>query len=206
MEVISKDQFITENFFFTGGTALAEFYFQHRFSEDLDFFSEYEFDTKRLLASISTISKKVKSEKLEQQSLTGQEVFFFYMGKEVVKVDFAYFPFSHLGVFKKHGNLNISSMEDICINKMHAITTRNRARDYLDLYLCLQKLGWNVLDLEKNYKLKFDVNLPFEQMATSFVNVLDAKDLPKFLEGIPWSKVKEYFLMMAKGLKEEIIK
>lgn len=29
-------------FYLTGGTALSRFYFQHRYSDDLDFFSRYE--------------------------------------------------------------------------------------------------------------------------------------------------------------------
>jgi predicted nucleotidyltransferase component of viral defense system len=39
---ISRYQPITKRFYLTGGTALSEFYFQHRLSEDLDFFSEYD--------------------------------------------------------------------------------------------------------------------------------------------------------------------
>lgn len=45
LEKISGEKFIINNFYLTGGTALAEFYLKHRFSEDLDFFSEREFDT-----------------------------------------------------------------------------------------------------------------------------------------------------------------
>lgn len=33
------DSALSPNFYLTGGTALAAFYLQHRFSEDLDFFS-----------------------------------------------------------------------------------------------------------------------------------------------------------------------
>jgi len=38
--LLSKEQVISHNFYLSGGTALAEFYLQHRWSEDLDFFSE----------------------------------------------------------------------------------------------------------------------------------------------------------------------
>lgn len=44
LEKISNDNFLIRDFYLTGGTALAEFYLKHRFSEDLDFFSEQEFD------------------------------------------------------------------------------------------------------------------------------------------------------------------
>ena len=35
---------LAKQFYLTGGTALAAFYLQHRYSEDLDFFSDQEFD------------------------------------------------------------------------------------------------------------------------------------------------------------------
>lgn len=143
---------------------------------------------------------------IDQQRLTGQEVFFAYFTeKKFVKIDFAYFPFSHLGSFKKINNLKITSIEDICINKVHAITTRKRARDYLDLYLCLKYLEWLPEDLIKNYRIKFDVNLSNEQLATSFTNVVDAQDQPIFLGQNNWDEVKDYFLKLATSLKDKVV-
>jgi len=38
LEFASKQDYISKNFYLTGGTALAAFYLHHRMSEDLDFF------------------------------------------------------------------------------------------------------------------------------------------------------------------------
>ena len=207
LETIAQNRYLTKQFFFTGGTALAEFYFHHRFSEDLDFFSESEFDSRQLLTTISSISKTLKLTKIEQQTLTGQEVFYLYFAdKKFVKTDFSYFPFPHLGTFKKYYNLNVSSLEDITINKIQAIITRRRARDYYDLFLCLNKLKWNASKIQKNYRLKFDVHVSLEQLATSYTNVLDAKDLPKFLGNIPWKSIEKFYLQETDKLKEKLIK
>ena len=203
---ISKDSYITSQFFLTGGTALSEFYFKHRFSEDFDLFSEKPFDPKRIIAWVGEAKEKIGFEKVEQQGLTGQEIFYFSTGTEFVRVEFAYFPFPHLGNFKKYNLLNISSVEDICINKIHAITTRKRARDYFDLFLCIPHLGWQTHDITKNYRLKFDVSLSAEQLATSFTNVLDAQDEPRFLGEVDWEEVKKYFLGLTKELKKELVK
>ena len=35
---------LSKHFYFSGGTALAHYYLQHRYSEDLDFFSVQEID------------------------------------------------------------------------------------------------------------------------------------------------------------------
>jgi predicted nucleotidyltransferase component of viral defense system len=206
LEFISKDQFVCKNFFLTGGTALAEFYYQHRLSEDLDFFSENEVDSREVLKCVSRISNKLKPSKVSQESLNGQEVFYFNFGKtDFVKIDFACFPFEHLGKFKYYNNLRISSPLDIAVNKLHAISTRSRSRDYFDLYLCLNKIPLSVKEIIKNYRLKFDVYISPEHIATSFVKVLDAQDTPVFLENIQWKKVEKFFLDLADGEKRKII-
>ena len=190
----------------TGGTVLSEFYLHHRYSEDFDFFSEVKFDSKKVLSTVSKIGNKLKLRKIEHQNLTGQDTFFLYFdNKNFVKIDFSEFPFHHLGNFKKLNGLKISSVEDIAVNKIHAITTRARSRDYLDLYMCIRYLKWDSDDLLKNYKLKFDIVLPVEQLATSFVNVVDAKDSPIFLGKNNWEEVKSFFLAQAKNLKNKIL-
>lgn len=206
LEFVSRDKVITSQFYLTGGTALSYFYFQHRFSEDLDFFTETEFDSKSLLAEISKIGDSLKATKIEQQSLSGQEIFYFDFGRSKVKVDFAYFPFTPIGEFIKLNDLKITSIEDITINKVHAITSRKRSRDYFDLYLCMKKLKWSPSDLRKKYRLKFEIDLPIEQLATSYLNVLDVDDEPKFLGNQDFSGVKDFFLKEADKLKTDIIK
>ena len=42
LELIKVESQITERFYLTGGTALAEFYLKHRLSEDIDLFTEEE--------------------------------------------------------------------------------------------------------------------------------------------------------------------
>jgi predicted nucleotidyltransferase component of viral defense system len=40
LDFFSKEKRLRERFYFTGGTALSEYYLHHRRSIDLDFFSE----------------------------------------------------------------------------------------------------------------------------------------------------------------------
>ncbi len=160
LEYISKDPKITDKFYLTGGTALAEFYLQHRLSEDLDFFSETEF---------------------------------------------AYFPFSHLGKFKSFGNLKISSILDIGVNKLQAILGRNRGRDYFDLYLIMKQEKLNLREMRKKYRLKFDVNISDEELAKACAEILDAHDMPRFLGKIDWKQVEVFFLDESNNLRKNIL-
>ncbi len=43
LQIIGAHQKVASSFYLSGGTALAGFYLFHRYSEDLDFFSENEF-------------------------------------------------------------------------------------------------------------------------------------------------------------------
>ena len=38
LNLLSQESYIQQNFYLSGGTALAEYYLHHRLSEDLDFF------------------------------------------------------------------------------------------------------------------------------------------------------------------------
>ena len=60
LEIISKDKLVCDNFYLTGGTALAEFYLQHRLSEDLDLFSENEFESQGILIFLEKMIKFAK--------------------------------------------------------------------------------------------------------------------------------------------------
>ena len=40
LDEIKNNSWVKENFYLSGGTALSAFYLQHRYSDDLDFFSE----------------------------------------------------------------------------------------------------------------------------------------------------------------------
>ncbi len=206
LDLAAEDSFVTKQFYFTGGTVLSQFYLQHRVSEDLDFFSESEYDHATLVKQVTKMASKVGITKIEQQNLRGQDVFYLFTTPgEMLKIDFAYFPFEHLGEYGKYKALRYSSLEDIMTNKVQALLSRKRSRDYLDLYLGMKKLGWKTADLQKRYRLKFDVELSHEQLATAFANVTDSQDLPRFLGDYNWKEVEEYFLKLAKSLRKDLL-
>ena len=49
------------DFYLVGGTALSKFYFHHRESYDLDFFTR-KFDSNQILGIVETITKKENAE------------------------------------------------------------------------------------------------------------------------------------------------
>jgi len=68
---------LARQFYLTGGTALAAFYLHHRYSEDLDFFSETEFDISGVNVFLASLKNTLKIVKIDfQQSLIGWGNFF----------------------------------------------------------------------------------------------------------------------------------
>lgn len=60
LKLISKTE-LAQSFYFSGGTALAYYYLQHRRSEDLDFFNENEFNPQDISIILKSLQKKLKN-------------------------------------------------------------------------------------------------------------------------------------------------
>ena len=59
LELFKQNNFLVKKFYLTGGTALAAFYLYHRYSEDIDFFSEEEVDLLPIDAFLKNIKNKL---------------------------------------------------------------------------------------------------------------------------------------------------
>src|SRR3989344_2588280 len=95
--VISKDPYITKQFFLTGGTALSEFYFQHRYSEDFDLFTEKEVYVPQVVNFLKKIAPKIGLVKMEHRPFLGLHSFMIHLkNREKFKIDFNYYPFQRI--------------------------------------------------------------------------------------------------------------
>lgn len=205
LDKVASDPTLTKDFYLTGGTALSEFYLQHRLSEDLDLFTENQLVETEIAAWVKATAKALKT-KVTFETLRGQLIYYFlFPANDIVKIDFAYFPFPVLGIGQKYKLLRVASVEDIAVNKLQTILTRTRGRDYFDLYEILKNNMSTVEQMRKDYQLKFDVFIPDEQFAKRFAAVLDAKDQPQFLKTVAWKTIEEFFLGEAKKLEPKIL-
>lgn len=77
-------------FYLTGGTALAAYYLQHRYSEDLDFFAPAQEALTGVTTIISTISEQLDAVvEFRRTFSTFIECFITDLSGESVKMDFA---------------------------------------------------------------------------------------------------------------------
>lgn len=207
LDLIGKEENLCQSFYLTGGTVLAEFYLRHRYSEDLDFFSEHEFDPQSISVFLQKIKKTAGIDKVDFEQSFNRNLFFLHLDKEVVKTEFTYFPFPRIDATKKAGGLSIDSLLDIAVNKIFTIYQKPRARDFIDLYFIIQKnKKLAIADLVKKAKVKFDWHIDPLQLGAQFMQATVVKDYPRMIVKIDDEKWQGFFVSEAGKLKKEILK
>lgn len=213
LELAQAQTSISKNFYLTGGTALSEFYFKHRLSEDIDLFSEKEVNTNAVRDFLKAISPKLGILKIVEQNFLGLYTYKLrYKDGDILKIDFNYYPFPRIekGVFFK--NLEISSIYDIAVNKVHTVGMKPRARDYVDLYFIFTRSKEEPLGYLQRMRLdsqaKFDWPLEAKNLAVALTRVSDLKnkDYPKMLVSFDKGQMEKFFLELARSLEKDIFK
>ena len=188
-------------FYFSGGTALSEFYLQHRFSEGLDFFSENDFDVADLNLFLQAHKGDFGVKMLQYQQSFNRNLFFLDFSKEQpLKVEFTYYPFPRLEIGMSFGSLSVDSVLDIAVNKTFTITQKARGRDYFDLFEINQKYGFDFKNLLKLAHQKFDYPINDLQLGKNLVKVTAFSDDPILIKQVDKKAVEEYFLNQARQL------
>ena len=144
-----QDQFLDQffstrfanDFYLTGGTALARFYFNHRESVDLDLFtnnkaidfSQINFTALRIFRDLGyTIKNQIVT-----------DTFLEYIGQnsagETLKVDIVKDIPRHFGDISNRGKVRLDSLENIGSNKILAVFGRIASKDFIDLFFILKQ-------------------------------------------------------------------
>jgi len=116
-----------DEFYLVGGTALSLFYFQHRMSVDLDFFTD-TFARRRIEEIIRYLQHSLKK-KIE---LVGQNTgdkeskiliyYVYFNNKDILKIDFVEDMLELLKPTKVMEGIRILSLEDIYLRKLCAVS------------------------------------------------------------------------------------
>lgn len=205
LKLVGGSPWLTENFYLGGGTALAEFYLQHRYSEDLDFFTEQEFDSVALTPFLATAKDQLGAQGIDSQQSFNRQLFFLTFEDEVLKTEFTYYPFPRIEVGKREGGIAIDSLIDIAVNKLFTIYQQPRARDYIDLYYIIQQQSWSLTDLAKKAKIKFDWHIEPIQLGTQLLKATETKDYPRLIKKIEPEAWQDFFVTEAGKLKDDIL-
>src|SRR3989344_428230 len=84
-----------KKFYWTGGTALAAVYLQHRYSQDLDFFTQDLFTHQEVFMFVHNLKKAAKLSRIEEKHIYDRWEFFVH-NENSVRLEFVRYAFQHL--------------------------------------------------------------------------------------------------------------
>lgn len=202
--LFSKNKFLPSSFYLSGGTALCEFYLPYRYSEDLDFFSEQEFELSTITAFAKSIKNDLGYKKIDINTSFNRNIFQLIFDNEVLKIEFTYFPFPQIEKPMVRNGVKIDSLLDIATNKLFTIYQKPRSRDFIDLYIIIRKHDYQISDLIKKAKLKFDWHVDLLKLGSQFLKAEELKDYPRLIKKMDHNKWQDFFRQEAKKLEQEI--
>lgn len=204
LEEFRKDEFLKSHFYFTGGTALSLYYLKHRYSVDLDFFSENKFDPQIIFGKLYvwgekyTFKTQLKSiEDTYSYNLT-------FPHRKSLKVDFAHYPYKRVAKSRIFGGIEVDSLTDMAINKLTTVIQRTEVKDFVDLYYLLDK--YTVWDLIYGVEAKFRMEIDPIFLGSDFLKVKDFDFLPKMIKPLTLPTLKDFFVKKAKLIANRAVK
>lgn len=203
---------IAKEIYFTGGTLLAYQYLHHRYSLDVDIFSDDLLDELIVTKAMQDLTQKIGAKKLRYTKYPSRWQYFFEFKDSEIKCDIVYFPFPKAGkrIKLKEFGLHGDSLLDIAINKVHACYEREASRDAFDLYVILKKQNWTLQSLLKGVEEKFGITIDLVHLVARLMASTDLMDdmQPFFIGNPPKKKdLQEYLKSIStQHLKKQILK
>lgn len=200
----------SEQFYLTGGTALAEFYLMHRKSNDLDFFTS----TEEIVVPFSyhleeSLKGKGMAIKRQRGFASFVELLVEGVGESTV-IHLALetpFRFEPTKVFPEYPKLKVDNLVDIASNKLLALFGRAALRDFIDVYFLVKKGYYDTDELIVKSKTKdpgFDLywlGVALERIKT-FTN--DSHEMLLLLEPINFSDLFTFFNEWRERITKEL--
>jgi predicted nucleotidyltransferase component of viral defense system len=185
---------------FAGGAALSAVHLHHRLSEDLDFFARRELGE----TDLAGIARSLRGGGIESNLRTlgaVQSLVLSKDGQAVGKVDFVYSPFDPIHRRTRWRGLDVDSLLDMTVGKVHAVLSRFQPRDFVDLYLLLregpERDPRKLLGL---VRAKFDVGADPFTLGERLLLARDIRILPRMLRPLDLPELVAFLEAVARDL------
>lgn len=125
-----------KDLYLTGGTCLAEYYFGHRISADMDLFAQNREAFQEAIKAFQDPAS-LKGGSVDTKRLTPHLAQFLFHpngAAEPIKVDLMLDIATHIAAPIRVGPVWIDSLEDLLINKLGCLVQRNDVKDFIDLF------------------------------------------------------------------------
>ena len=185
---------------FGGGTALAVAYLHHRPSEDLDFFAMHEVDQRDVAPVARDLARA--GFVVDQQVVGPRRILVLSRArKEIGHVDISHYPFDPIDRPVIWRGLRVDSLIDMTVNKVQAVLTRAKPRDYIDLFFLLREGPEKELGrLLTLVRAKFETGADVLTLAEQFLRVDDITELPRLFRSVSLPDLRAFFRRAARGL------
>lgn len=194
---------LPKTFYFTGGTALSAVYLHHRESEDLDFFSEKDFENEPILDVMKTVSSSFGLPYRFTQKYHSRIFELVKQDNLLIKIDFVYQPYKRLKSGLAIREFPVDSLLDIATNKLLTVNQRDEVKDFVDLYFLLKK--FTIWDLFYAVKEKYGMELDIILTASDLLKINNFDYLPRMIKPLTLDKLKLFFREKAKELGRKSI-
>lgn len=206
LALVGNDAVVKDLFYLSGGTALAAFYLHHRYSDDLDFFTDAgDFPQIAIELIAEKIRAAIGAEKTEYQRLYDRRIFFFKKSSEELKVEFTSYPFAALHPRMRQGGVLVDSLEDLAANKMMALIDRVEPKDFTDLYFLLHENHITIDHIRSLVEQKFYFSINPVTLGAEFAKVRLVTNLPRMIKPLTIAQLKNFFTEHAKQLQPDIL-
>lgn len=206
LTLLGNHAILVSRFYLSGGTALAEYYLKHRYSDDLDFFTEVEvFPQLEIEQFARDVHMALGAVSFEYRRLYDRRIFFFALGQEELKMEFTFYPFPHLENPTIHNSIAIDSLADITAGKFMALMDRTEPKDFVDFYFLMRDTGLTIARIQELVEKKFGMRIDPITMGSEFAKVRNVTHLPRMIQPLTMEELKAFFSDRARELKNVIL-
>lgn len=179
---------LRQKFYLTGGTALSAYYLEHRYSDDLDFFTH----TEEVSDADRTVVSAFETAGLRAIHDRSSPTFRRYTLNDTLQVDLVRDIDFRVGVPELHEGVMIDTPKNIAVNKVTALYGRLDPKDYVDFYFLLKTYQYDVMELLKLAQQK-DGGLEFFQWSKIIADVETITILPRMIKPLELDELKKFF-------------
>jgi predicted nucleotidyltransferase component of viral defense system len=195
---------LREEFFLTGGTALAALYLHHRYSIDLDLFTENPAAVAQVPPTMQEIAGRLGLEITFTRTLgTFLEAFVIAPDGERVEFDFAQDSPYRLEPTRLDPELDlwVDNPTDIACNKLSALFDRAEPKDFVDVFFVAQE----ILPFDRLVALarRKHVGMDDYWLAMALAQVEQVEVLPRMVKPLAVDELKAFFMAKAKELMDQ---
>jgi len=182
---LQKKEYL-KGFHLAGGTALA-LYYGHRISADIGLFSDFSFDTSRLLESL-------QQDYHLQLYYTAPDTIKGHIGE--TNIDIIAHRYTLIQEPSVLEGILVLSEPDILAMKLNAISiSGQRSKDFIDIYFALRDRRYELHEIIDFYKIKYGQEGDMHVIkGLVYFDDIDLSDWPVLLrrQELEWKEIKEF--------------